>query len=134
MAAICHTRTETLFSPLRPGPAITESCSIPSWTAIPSSLTVKVKALPGARNDGKTEVVGNFNITSNISKTEAYANEPITFTVTVSGNGNLHHVSDEDFNIDFPADCDVTYPKVISHISAKGDIVTDRIAGCMPDR
>ncbi len=89
-----------------------------------NELTVKVKALPGARNDGKTEVVGNFNITSNISKTEAYANEPITFTVTVSGNGNLHHVSDEDFNIDFPADCDVTYPKVISHISAKGDIVS----------
>lgn len=89
-----------------------------------NELTVKVKALPGARNDGKTEVVGNFNITSNISKTDAYANEPITFTVTVSGNGNLHHVSNEDFNIDFPADCDVTYPKVISHISAKGDIVS----------
>lgn len=89
-----------------------------------NELTIKVKPMPGVKSDAKTEVVGNFSITSNISKTEAHTNEPIVLTITVSGSGNLHHVEASDFNINFPADFDVTYPKVSAHISAKGDIIT----------
>lgn len=89
-----------------------------------NDLTIKVKSLPGAHSAEKTEVVGNFTMTANLNKTEVRANEPLTYTISVSGNGNLHHVSNEQFNIDFPSDCDVTYPRVISHISAQGDLVS----------
>ena len=51
-------------------------------------------------------------------------NQSVTLTVTVSGNGNLHHIEAKDLNIDFPADCDITYPRVSQRISAKGNLVS----------
>ena len=93
-------------------------------TVASNELTLKVKALPGAHSNDKTEVVGNFTISSNMNKTETHVNEPVTLVVTVSGTGNLHHITAEDLGIDFPADCDVTYPRITGHISAKNDIVT----------
>ncbi len=93
-------------------------------TVTSNDLSLKVKALPGAHSNDKTEVVGNFTISSNLNKTETYANEPITLVVTVSGTGNLHHITAEDLGIDFPADCDVTYPRITGSISAKSDMVT----------
>lgn len=89
-----------------------------------NNLSIKVKNLPSNHASDRTEVVGNFTINSNISKSEVCANEPFYFTITLSGTGNLHRVNADDIQIEFPADCDVTLPKVISHISAKGDIVT----------
>lgn len=86
-------------------------------------LTFKVKALPNARDDGNTETVGHFDITASMNKTEVYANEAVTLTVTISGNGNLHHIESKDLNIDFSSDCDITYPKVSQNISAKGNLV-----------
>lgn len=92
-------------------------------TVTSNELSLKVKALPGTRSD-KTEVVGNFTISSNMNKTETHVNEPVTLVVTVSGTGNLHHITAEDLGIDFPADCDVTYPRISGSISAKNDLVT----------
>ena len=89
-----------------------------------NELTIKVKPLPNARNDGKTETVGHFDITASLNKTEVHANEAVTLTITVSGNGNLHHIESQDFNIDFPSDCDITYPKVSQSIGAKGNLVS----------
>jgi hypothetical protein len=89
-----------------------------------NEVSFKVKPLPGARNDGKTETVGHFDISASISKTELSANQSVVLTVTVSGNGNLHHVEASDLNIEFPSDCDVTYPKVSQHIGAKGNLVS----------
>lgn len=92
-------------------------------TLTSNDIPVKVKALPNARST-ETDVVGNFTISSSLSKTEAHTNEPITLTVTISGTGNLHHISADDLNIEFPTDCDVTYPRISGHITAKGDIVS----------
>lgn len=89
-----------------------------------NELNLKVKPLPGAQNNGKTEIVGHFDISASINKTEAYVNQSVTLTVTVSGNGNLHHIEAKDLNIDFPADCDITYPRVSQRISAKGNLVS----------
>lgn len=89
-----------------------------------NELSIKVKPLPGARTDGKTETVGHFDISASINKTELSANQSVVLTVTVSGNGNLHHIEADDLNIEFPADCDITYPKVTQHISAKGNLVS----------
>ncbi len=90
---------------------------------VSNDIVVKVKNLPNARSSA-TEVVGNFTVSSSLNKTETYVNEPVVLTVTFSGTGNLHHISADDLHIDFPADCDVTYPKVTGNISAKGDIVS----------
>lgn len=89
-----------------------------------NDLTLKVKPLPGVQNSGKTEIVGHFDISASINKTEVRANQSLELTVTVSGNGNLHHIEAKDLDIEFPADCDVTYPKISQHISAKGNLVT----------
>lgn len=89
-----------------------------------NELTLKVKPLPGTHKDNKTEIVGHFDITAAINKTEVHANQSVTLTVTVSGNGNLHHIEASDLNIDFPSDCDVTYPRVSQRISAKGNLVS----------
>jgi len=89
-----------------------------------NELTIKVKPLPNARNDGKTETVGHFDITASLNKTEVRANEAVTLTITVSGNGNLHHIESQDLNIDFPSDCDITYPKVSQNVGAKGNLVS----------
>lgn len=89
-----------------------------------NELSLKVKPLPNVNNNGKTETVGHFDISASLNKTEVRANEPVTLTITVSGNGNLHHIESEDFNIDFPSDCDITYPKVSQNISAKGNLVS----------
>lgn len=88
-----------------------------------NEIAVKVKSLPGAYA-GTTEVVGGFTMTSNLSRTECHPNERVILSVTVSGSGNLHKITAEDLGIDFPADCDVTYPKVVSNITAKGDYIT----------
>lgn len=92
-------------------------------TVTSNDLTLKVKALSGTRSD-KTEVVGNFTISSNMNKVETHVNEPVTLVVTISGTGNLHHIAAEDLGIDFPADCDVTYPRITGNISSKSDMVT----------
>ena len=89
-----------------------------------NELSLKVKPLPNVNNNGKTETVGHFDISASLNKTEVCANEPVTLTITVSGNGNLHHIESEDFQIDFPSDCDITYPKVSQNISAKGNLVS----------
>ena len=89
-----------------------------------NELSLKVKPLPNVNNNGKTETVGHFDISASLNKTEVHANEPVTLTITVSGNGNLHHIESEDFQIDFPSDCDITYPKVSQNISAKGNLVS----------
>ncbi len=89
-----------------------------------NDLTLKVKPLPGTQNNAKTEIVGHFDISASLNKTEVYANQSVVLTVTISGTGNLHHIEAKDLDIDFPEDCDVTYPRVSQHISAKGNLVT----------
>ena len=88
-----------------------------------NDITVKVKALPGS-NPSKTEIVGDFSMTSNLSRTECHPNERVVLSVTVSGSGNLHQIKADDLDITFPDDCDVTYPKVVENIQAKGDYIT----------
>ncbi len=89
-----------------------------------NELQLKVKAMPGTLTTDKTEIVGNFTVSSSVSKTETGVSSPLTLTVTVSGTGNLHHITADDLAIDFPADFDVTRPRVTEHISAKSDQVT----------
>lgn len=86
-------------------------------------IDIKVRPLPGAHSD-KTDVVGSFTMSSSLNRTELRTNEAATLMITISGNGNLQHITAEDLNIQFPKDCDVTYPRIVDHISSKMDNVT----------
>ena len=60
-------------------------------------ISVAVKPLPaeGKPADFKN-LVGDFSLTSQLSKTRAVAGESITLTVTVSGSGNLKNMQNVD--------------------------------------
>lgn len=89
-----------------------------------NEVHLKVKPLPNAMDDNKVDIVGHFDISANASKTEVYAERPVTIAVTISGNGNLHHVESEDIEINFPSEWDKMYPKVSQSVSAKGNLVS----------
>jgi hypothetical protein len=72
----------------------------------PISITVKqLPAAPGSFSGA----VGNFQLSSSIDKTEIKANEAITIKATISGNGNLKHITPLAF--DLPPDFEVYDPQ-----------------------
>ena len=96
--------------------------SIPQQQAVVKSLTsnsinVNVKPLPEAPA-GFAGGVGNFNISAKSDLKELHANEAFTYTVTVSGRGNLSLL--ETPQIAFPQGMEVYEPRVIDNIN-KGD-------------
>lgn len=82
-----------------------------------NSLSVNVKPLPEAPV-GFAGGVGNFNVSAKSDLKELHANEAFTYTVTVSGRGNLSLL--EAPQIEFPKGMEVYEPRVIDNIN-KGD-------------
>lgn len=78
--------------------------------------TVAVRELP---DNGKPEAfsgaVGNFKFETSLSSKEAKTDEPITYTLKISGNGNLKFV--EAPVIQFPPEFEVYDPKVKENIT-----------------
>lgn len=96
--------------------------NIPQQQAVVKSLTsnsinVNVKPLPEAPA-GFAGGVGNFNVSAKSDLKELHANEAFTYTVTISGRGNLSLL--EAPQIDFPKGMEVYEPRVIDNIN-KGD-------------
>lgn len=96
--------------------------NIPQQQAVVKSLTsnsinVNVKPLPEAPA-GFAGGVGNFNISAKSDLKELHANEAFTYTVTISGRGNLSLL--EVPQIDFPKGMEVYEPRVVDNIN-KGD-------------
>jgi hypothetical protein len=52
-------------------------------------ITLEVKPLPGNAPASFNGVVGQFDLTAAVDKTETKVNEPITWQITLSGAGNL---------------------------------------------
>lgn len=52
-------------------------------------ITVHVKPLPDPKPVGFEGAVGKFSISSNLDKTSVTVGEPITLTITISGEGNI---------------------------------------------
>ncbi len=67
-------------------------------------VKIQVKEIPDA-----AQALGDFTLSSQISKTELKANESITLKITVAGKGNLKMV--EPFKMEFPADFEVFDPE-----------------------
>ena len=78
-----------------------------------SSLTIEVKNLP---DNGKPAsfagAVGNYNFKSDIDKTQLKTNEAFTFTLTVSGTGNIELLKMPEPV--FPPDFEVYDPKIVT--------------------
>lgn len=84
------------------------------------AVTIDVKPLPSGKPASFAGAVGNFTMTAGISSTNIKANEAVTVTVKISGNGNIKLVKNPD--VQFPADFDVYDPKVEtdSRVTAAG--------------
>ena len=82
-----------------------------------NSINVNVKPLPEAP-DGFAGGVGRFEIKAKSDLTELHANDAFTYSVTISGRGNLSLI--EPPVINFPKGMEVYEPRVIDNIN-KGD-------------
>ncbi|MDA3880250.1 MAG: BatD family protein [Prolixibacteraceae bacterium] len=71
-------------------------------------VSITVKDLPAAPANFKG-TVGDFRISSSVNKSEIKANEAITIKTTISGNGNLKHITTPEFS--FPPDFEVYDPQ-----------------------
>ena len=86
-------------------------------TLTSNSINVNVKPLPEAPA-GFAGGVGNFDVSAKSDLKELHANEAFTYTVTISGRGNLSLL--EPPQIDFPKGMEVYEPRIIDNIN-KGD-------------
>lgn len=88
-----------------------------------NSVKLNVKSLPaGNKPDDFSGLVGNFDIKSQLSRSELKSNDATNLTVTISGNGNIQHI--EAPIIQFPPDFDVSEPKVTDNINTHGSTVS----------
>lgn len=88
-----------------------------------NSVVLNCKSLPEANKpEDFSGLSGQFTISSNLSRNELKTNDAANLTITVSGTGNLQHV--EAPFIEFPADFDVTDPKITDNINTRGNAVT----------
>lgn len=72
--------------------------------------TVTVKPLPAGAPASFSGAVGNFNLETSVDKTSLKANESLTLTVKLTGEGNLKLV--EMPKPEFPGDFEVYDPKI----------------------
>jgi len=79
-----------------------------------NSINVNVKPLPEAP-EGFAGGVGNFSVSAKSDLKELHANEAFTYTVTISGRGNLSLL--EAPQIDFPKGMEAYEPRVIDNIN-----------------
>jgi len=88
-----------------------------------NSVVLNCKPLPEANKpDDFSGLVGSFTLSSNLSRSELKTNDATNLTITVNGAGNLQHV--EAPLMEFPADFDVTDPKISDNINTRGNSVT----------
>ncbi|MCL2435168.1 MAG: BatD family protein [Lentimicrobiaceae bacterium] len=87
------------------------------------AIKLNVRPLPqNNKPDNFSGLVGNFTMTSSLSRAQLKANDATNLTITISGTGNIQHI--DPLNIIFPPDFDVTEPRVTDHINTKGNAVT----------
>ena len=88
-----------------------------------NTIQLNVKPLPqNNKPDDFSGLVGNFTLSSSLSRAQLKANDATNLTVTISGTGNLQHI--DPLDIAFPPDFDVTEPRVSDNINTKGNTVT----------
>ncbi|MDR3244437.1 MAG: BatD family protein, partial [Elusimicrobiota bacterium] len=93
-------------------------------------INIKVLPLPMERRPNNFfGAVGEFHISASIDKTQANTNEPITLTVTVSGNANMKSVTKLDFAVDNSLK---KYDTIVSHADADKKVFSTIIIPLAP--
>tara|TARA_B100001540_G_scaffold96627_1_gene87040 strand:+ start:183 stop:1931 length:1749 start_codon:yes stop_codon:yes gene_type:complete len=82
-------------------------------------ITVNVKDLPSPKPSNFSGGVGNFEISSKTDKNELNANDALTYTIKLTGTGNIELI--KPFIIDFPKDFEVYDPKITEKIFQGGN-------------
>jgi len=84
-------------------------------TVLSNPLTVTVEPLPAGRPDDFSGVVGSLNVTSTLDRDSIAANDAVTMTVRISGDGNLAAVQPP--SLDFPPDFEIFPPEITEAVS-----------------
>ncbi|MBN2481641.1 MAG: protein BatD [Bacteroidales bacterium] len=71
------------------------------YTLSSKPLRIRVKPLPDSTPGSFTGAVGNFRLSSALSRTETATNEPLTLKYMISGTGNLKLM--DELKVDVPA-------------------------------
>ena len=82
-------------------------------------ITINVKDLPSPKPNNFSGGVGNFEISSKTDKNELNANDALTYTIKLTGTGNIELI--KPFIIDFPKDFEVYDPKITEKIFQGGN-------------
>ena len=82
-------------------------------------ITINVKDLPSPKPSNFSGGVGNFEISSKTDKNELNANDALTYTIKLTGTGNIELI--KPFVIDFPKDFEVYDPKITEKIFQGGN-------------
>jgi hypothetical protein len=84
------------------------------YSAQSNSVKVRVKPLPEGAPESFNGAVGNLNMEAWLDKTVTTANEPVSFKIKISGNGNMKLV--EPLNIELPPDIESYEPKTADNL------------------
>ncbi len=85
-------------------------------TLASAPVTLTVNPLPGNAPAGFSGAVGDIKLSASLEPETAKTNEPLTYTITYTGTGNLKLLSDPKPR--FPSDFEVYDPKVSNNFSA----------------
>ena len=91
-------------------------------TLVTNPVSVNVTPLPD-KPDSFTGAVGSFTFRSKINPQEVKANEPVTFTLEISGTGNLKLIQNP--HVEFPSNFEVYDPTVKNELQ----ITTNGLTG-----
>jgi len=92
--------------------------SVP-MTVQSNPLVIDVQPLPGGKPDPFSGVVGSLRVTSAIDRDSIDANDAVTLTVRVSGDGNISAIQAPV--LDLPADFEVFPPEISESVAATSD-------------
>jgi BatD DUF11 like domain len=84
-------------------------------------IQIEVLPLPAEQPDDFRGFVGDLGITTSLDRTTVEANDAVTFSVTVTGTGNLRTLLPPEFDV--PADFEVFEPEVTESISRDGGVI-----------
>jgi hypothetical protein len=88
-----------------------------------NAITLNVKELPKAGQPDNFEgISGNYKITASLSRKELKANEATNLAITISGVGNIQHLSNPVIN--FPSDFDVSDPRPTDNINTQSTTIS----------
>ncbi len=90
------------------------STTVPT-TVISNALSIDVEPLPPGRPDSYSGVVGNLRLTAELDRDSVDANDAVTLTLRVSGEGNIRAIPSPEPA--FPSDFEVFPPEVTESVS-----------------